>query len=217
MAFYQPLRRAMPPAASDPYASATPPARSSALVRPLLGAGLAFMEGAREASFRVEALQTWLQRHLVEPGMMVMPAMVQESGVGTATLDEAPTQAWAASRAIRLGRIVDAARVRCAAQLGGLVARPVDDRFLSATIFAGRVQRASGQRGPSWQPTPQPTDRLSDIVLSIFTADVLTHREEYDAHLFVCQTCGRVGFSQVPAGSGAPRDRCDEHAGPAFA
>ena len=204
----------MPRLTPDPFDAVTPVGRSHASMRFLLGAGLSFMEGARDESFQVASLRSWMQRCLIGPGLMVMPTMVQEVGVGAASLDEASTSGRVtSSSALRVGRIIAASRARCAAQLGGLVARPPDDRFLSAAIFGGRVQRASGQRGPMWQPTPQPTDRLSDIVLSLFAADILSNREEYDAHLCVCDTCGAVCFTQHDRDL---RDRCDEHTGPEF-
>jgi hypothetical protein len=49
--------------------------------------------------------------------------------------------------------------------------------------------------------------RLSGIVLSLITVDILTHREEYDHHLCVCDACGRVSFQERPVS----RRTCPEH------
>ncbi len=182
-----------------------PPA-SRAGIRPTLAAALAFIDGARADAFHAAELVTWLQASLVGPGLMPMPATVQEPGSGTIALATGPSP-WTAAIETRLGRIVATARVRIGVTLSGLLASPVDDWFLTAAIFAGRVVRTSGERGASWQPAPRVTDRLSDIVLSLFAADALSHREEYEACLCVCAVCSRVVLR-----AGAPlRTRCEAH------
>jgi hypothetical protein len=184
---------------------------SGVMVRPLLAAGLAFVDGARVESFHSRELSAWLKAWLVLPGLMAMPTTVSEPSVGTVALGSAISGAWAAGTDARLVRIVAAARARVTATLAGLVATPVDDRFVAAAIFSGRVQRSSGSnsgraRG-SWLPKPAATDRLSDIVLSVFAADVLSNRDEYDASLCVCDVCGRVALDPTRLSS----TLCEEH------
>ncbi len=140
-----------------------------------------------------------------------MPATVSEPLVGTAALGSAISGAWAAGTDARIVRIVAAARARVAATLGGLLAAPVDDRFLSAAIFSGRVQRStgttSGRARGSWLPRPAVADRLSDIVLAVVAADVLSNRDEYDDCLCVCDLCGLVSLDARQLS----RTRCEEH------
>jgi hypothetical protein len=170
-----------------------------------LVAALAFLDAARENTLHARELVSWLDRYLVRPGLMPMPSTVQESEV--VSLREVPTGAWAAPFEVRLSRIVAGARVRVSVALEGLLADPPDDRFLSAAIFAGRVERGGGAHGPGWRAHPKGTDKLSDIVLSIFAADALTHREEYDQNLCVCGICGRVALVRTRG----PRTRCAQH------
>jgi hypothetical protein len=177
------------------------------IMRSSLAAGMSFMNAARDEGFGYAELVSWFEQFLVEPGLMPMPTSVQEPGVGTIMLEGAPNSAWAASREARAGRIVSTARVRIAVQLAGLVATKVDDRFLAAAIFAGRVQRVSGDHGASWRAQPTADERLSDIVLSVFAADALTHRDDYERELCVCDVCGRVRFAKDTSA----RTRCPQH------
>jgi hypothetical protein len=185
-----------------------PPPGSRIGVRPTLGAALAFLDAARAESMNAADLVHWLQASLVGPGLMPMPGTVQEPGAGTVALAPSPGP-WAAAVETRLGRVVATARVRIGITLSGLLAKPADDRFLAAAIFAGRVARTSGARGSVWQAAPRASDRLSDVVLSLFAADVLSHREEYDACLCVCAVCNRVALR---AGA-LVQTRCGEHGG----
>ncbi|MFT3764187.1 MAG: hypothetical protein QM820_01500 [Minicystis sp.] len=176
-------------------------------MRPALCAGLSFMDAARSESLGLGDLVTWMRGHLVEPGLMPMPGSVHEPGVGAVPISEAPNHAWATSHEQRAARIVATARVRVAVMLGGLVARPLDDRFLAAAIFAGRVTRMNTEDGRAWLPSPKEGDRLSDIVLACFAADALDHRDEYDDRLSVCEVCGRIGFARDTV----LRTRCAQH------
>ncbi len=99
--------------------------------------------------------------------------------------------------------IVRAARLRVSLSVQGLIATPPDDRFLTSAIFAGRVDRAV-----RWTPKLKGTERLSDIVLALLGADVLTHRDEYDAALCVCAICGHIALSR----NAENRTRCAQHA-----
>ena len=193
-------------AATRMFDSPSPPG-SRIILRPALAAGVAFMDGGRDGAFGHEELLSWIEQFLVAPGLMPMPDSVQEPGVGTITLEDAPNSAWAASREVRAGRIASTARVRVAVHLAGLIASPVDDRFLSAAIFGGRVQRVPGDGGASWRAQPIAEERLSDIVLSLFAADALGHREDYARELCVCEVCGRVRFTR----DAVIRSRCAHH------
>jgi hypothetical protein len=180
----------------------TPLPKSRVLVRPALAASLAFLDAAHDDALRARELTAWFTAHLVKPGIMAMPATVQEPGVGVVSLRDLPSGAWAPAFEGRLREIVRAARLRISLALQGLLATPPDDRFLSAAIFAGRVDR-----GAHWRLRLNGTERLSDIVLAVLAADVLAHREEYEATLCVCAICGRISFSR---GAGA-RTRCANH------
>ena len=82
-------------------------------------------------------------------------------------------------------------RWRVIVTLRGLLASPADDRFLQAAIFAGRVRRPQSE----WLAEPRDTDALSDIVLSLFAIDVLSHREFHEQNLCVCDVCGRISYN----------------------
>lgn len=90
--------------------------------------------------------------------------------------------------------MVAVARGRIVAALKGLMATPVDDRFLLQAIFANRARRDNGK----WVARPEPTASLSTIVLSLFSAAILANRDEYDQALCVCDTCGRVSLDRRP-------------------
>jgi hypothetical protein len=180
---------------------------SGVLVRPLLAAALAFMDAVPRNAFHIREAVAWYEAYLVTPGLMSMPATIQEPAAGVVPIGEASSGGWIASLEARLARVSSTARTRVAVVLSALVASPPDDRFLMAAIAAGRVTRASGDRGPSWQPSPKPGDRLSDQVLSLFVADILSNREEYDANLCVCDLCARVSLTP----NAAIRNRCDQH------
>lgn len=163
-------------------------------MRPAVTAGLAFMEAAHRDSVGVAELANWLRVTLVEPGYMPMPSTVHEPAVGSVQLREPEAESWAVALDARAARIVTAARERVSKNLRGLVSQPADDRFLTAAIFAGRVQRAHGEHGSVWRPSLRGKERLSDIVLALFAADILGHREDYETKLGMCEECGRMCF-----------------------
>jgi hypothetical protein len=184
-----------------------PQPTSGVLVRPLLAAGLAFMEAVPRNAFRIADAVVWFESYLVMPGLMPMPATIQEPAAGVVPIGEASSGGWITSLEARQARVATTARTRVAVVLGGMCASPRDDRFLAGCIAAGRVTRTSGDRGPSWRPSPTVADRLSDVVLSLFVADILSHREEYETNLCVCDLCARVSLTP-----GAEiRTRCDQH------
>jgi hypothetical protein len=180
---------------------------SGVMVRPLLAAGLAFVDAVPRGAFRIRDAVAWFDAYLVAPGFMPAPATIQEPAAGIVPVGEASSGGWITSLEARMTRVATTARTRVAVMLGGLCASPRDDRFLMGTIAAGRVTRVSDDRGPSWRPSPQGSDRLSDVVLSLFVADILANREEYDANLCVCDLCARVSLTP-----GAEiRNRCAQH------
>ena len=100
-----------------------------------------------------------------------------------------------------------AARARILSALRGLRALPPDDRFLSAAIFSGRVRRQSAAARSEWAARPELTAPLSAMVLSLFAVDILTHREQYDRELCLCEVCGRLWFDP----EAEMRTRCADH------
>jgi hypothetical protein len=163
-----------------------------------------FMNAAPAGDVGVAELTAWLRTNLVEPGFMPSPVAVREPDVGTVSLVEPPAEAWAASIDARAGRIAAVAQERVSAALLGLVAHPVDDRFLSAAIFSGRVRRASADGVVIWRPSLLGTERLSDIVLALLAADALTHRDDYESQLRSCESCGQVCM----CAAGTPPEDC---------
>jgi hypothetical protein len=176
-----------------------PPPSSSQPTDPLASA-LAFLEGIASRRLCRDDLRSWLDRHLVQPGiLMVRPIRLQEPLFGalpsdvncSAYLPDAPPVDETTAMLVR-------ARARVVGKLRGLLQTPADDRFLSAAIFAGRVRRILVDNSMAWVPRPRPHDILSDIITSLFVADILGRREFYAQNLCICDTCGRVRFNPDP-------------------
>jgi hypothetical protein len=139
---------------------------------------------------------------------MPRPTQLTEPMAGTLLLDQiaAPGAPPSATKAM-LDRILGRARSRVVFTLRGLIAAPPDDRFLEVAKSGGRVQPLGLGTKVSWIARPQREDSLSDVVLSLFAADILSNRSLYDQNLCVCDTCGRVSFrAKMMARTG-----CREH------
>jgi hypothetical protein len=180
---------------------------SRVVVRPAFSAGLAFMRITAREEVSLGDMQLWISDRMVDPGLMPMPSSLYEPGVGTVALHEGAAEAWAEARRARLSRIAATARARVSAALFGLIHVPPDDRFLAAAIYGGRVARVSVDRDSGWRPCLVGNERLSDIVLALFAADVLQHRDDYDQQLCVCEICGHLSFDR----EAETRTRCVEH------
>ena len=177
---------------------------------PLLG-GLAFLDGSG-AGWGCWELAGWLEDHLVGPGRLPrLPSQVHEAELGSIAIDPR----WSEVRRSgglgieHLPRLLEAARTRILETLGRFLPPTGDDGFLHAAIFGRRVVRAPTSAGSTWVPTVRESDGLSDIVLALFAADVLAHREFHDANLCVCRTCGTVTFE--PPAREDHRATCAEH------
>jgi hypothetical protein len=172
----------------------------------LLG-GITFLEGV-QIGWGAWELIGWMDDYLVAPERMQRAALVHEPAVGSVALD--PRHPDAQSTTLpphELPRILSAARGRVVETLRNFIASPPDDRFLNAAIFANRVTRAARDGVVVWASRPRMSDRLSEIVLSLFAADVLQHREFHEASLCVCAVCGRVSFAPALLS----RTGCREH------
>ncbi len=187
-------------------ASVAPPALAVLVSRNrhALVAGLTFLERAAQRTLDVAALDAWFQRHLVGTGWMAWPGQVSERVVGGMALDPGSATPELAARC---EAIVQEARALVVITLRGFIAVESDDRFLSAAIFRDRVQPDARGMMAGWVPRPRVEDPLSEIVLSLFAADILGNRETYDRALGVCRICGRVAFDPT----GLERPRCSAH------
>lgn len=188
-------------------ASIPPPAMAllAARSRHALVAALTFLEKAAQHTLDVSALDAWFQRYLVGTGWMPWPGQVSERTVGSLAL--APGSRATPEVAAQCESIVQEARASVVITLRSFIGPECDDRFLSAAIFRDRVQRDSRGMMAAWVPRPSVEDPLSEIVLSLFAADILGNRESYERSLGVCRTCGRVGFDPT----GLERPRCPAH------
>lgn len=154
--------------------------------REALRAGLAFLEGA--SRWARKDLIEWFCTYGDALGRQGPPLVVLDSIVGTASLEaDGPDS----SRPGKLSRLMALARWQVVLTLSGLLSTPADDRFLHAAIFSQRVERAAG----AWCARAGDGDALSDIVLSLFVVDILTHREFHEQNLCICAVCGRVSFN----------------------
>ncbi len=181
------------------------PAQVGPEPRSAIVAGLAFLEASAAPTWGVCGLRDWFAQHLVEPGYMRSPLQVHEPSAGSVTLYASDAESLTSQA--NLPRVLGTARIRIISALRGLNASPTDDRFLAAAIFAGRVRRRRVHSESRWVAQPEPTAPLSGIVLSLFAVDVLSHREEYDNHLSVCDICNRITFQE----SALRRKSCPDH------
>jgi hypothetical protein len=173
----------------------------------LIGA-LAFVEGVGIGAMGAREIKTWIEEYLVRAGRMQKPTQLTEPMAGTLPLDTlaTPTAPPSATKAM-LDRILGRARSRVVVTLRGLITDPVDDTFLETAKTTNRVQPLGVGGKISWIARPQREDSLSDIVVSLFAADILSNRALYDQNLCVCDTCGRVSFrAKMMARTG-----CREH------
>jgi len=204
-----------------------PPIRFGA-DRGALIAGLSFVRAmlpqagsdAPSGGWGREELTDWLDVHLIQPGRMRRVASVQEAIIGTislssdlampsrmseSSLDMAPPE--------ELPRLLQVARSRVVVTLRAFASLHTDDRFLSAAIYNERVRRARVGDRTTWVAQPAEDDMLSDVVLSLFAADILMHRVFHERALCVCDTCGRVSFDPDVT----TRKGCFEHMPPSGA
>jgi hypothetical protein len=179
------------------------PALAGGESRQMLLTGLTFIEAATSGWTRRDLL-LWLSSSAPLFGWPGTPASVTEGAVGTIALH--PGVRVMADRVARLEdlpKLLAMARWKCVVTLRALISN--DDRFLKGAIFKGRVRRDA--KSPSWLARPCESDLLSDVVLSLFAADILTYREFHDANLCVCEVCGRISFNP----GGTSRRGCAEH------
>jgi hypothetical protein len=166
-------------------------------------AGLTFVEGAVAGWGRADVVD-WFRTHADALGRKAPPRLVIDPTVGAVPLQ--PGVRLAGDRVGRLDdlpKVLAMARWRVIVTIRGLLAQPCDDRFLHAAIFARRVERVRG----AWQAGPGDADLLSDVVLSLFVADVLGHRGFYEQNLCVCDVCGRISWNP----GATTRAGCGDH------
>lgn len=192
-------------ATSPTAVTAAFPVQKVARPRRALAAGLEFLEASGAPGWSVRGVRDWLLEHLVKPGHMRPPFVLIEPGAGSVTLHEGDAKSLTSPA--NLPRLLAGARIRIISALRGLNASPTDDRFLSAAIFAGRVQRLRTLSESHWVPQLEPTAPLSGIVLSLFAVDVLSHRDEYEKRLSVCDVCDRITFQD----GALRRTSCPDH------
>lgn len=159
------------------------PAVASGVDRAGLLGGLGFLEAVAQSSCE-QNLALWfgtVAEHLGWPGL---PASVGEPGVGAVLLSSSLAPAG-------VPQLVSTARETVVKSLRGFLNG--DDRFLQAALFSGRVRRDAAVS--TWVARPREADALSDVVLSLFAADILAYREFHDRALCICEVCGRASFN----------------------
>lgn len=178
----------------------------------LVGA-LAFLKGA-SGNFGRFDLRGWIDEHLVTPGLMPQHATVTERGAGTLPV-VAPSAGFDREAHGPLWDLLAIARARVLDALRGFRGTPANDRFLAGAIFGRRVGRVRFGKQSVWAARLPVGETLSNIVLSLFVVDILSHRERYETSLCFCEVCGNVFFD---ATSSMPL-RCAEDylARPSFA
>jgi hypothetical protein len=177
-----------------------------------LTAGVVFLEEG--SGWGPTELRRWFTEHLVGPGHMTEPAAVHEAPIGAISLWSRGAPLPGASPITRRPSGAEASpplllartRSQVLSGLRGFLAVPINDGFVSAAIFAGRVQRVRGR----WHPRPDAAAPLSALVLSLFAVDALTHRDAWDQRLSICDACGRLSFTDAAE----KRRVCPAHAPP---
>ena len=170
---------------------------------PLLAA-ITFLEGTA-AGWRGPEIVDWITEQLVLPGRMLPPARIRQPPLNAFSLESA---AHGSAGFGDLEKLVAVARARVIKVLRTFISPPPDDGFLKSAIFAGRVERRRVEGKAVWVALPHESDALSDIVLSLFAADILAHREFYEAKLCVCGVCGRISFEpDLTTRAGCPYHR----------
>lgn len=170
----------------------------------LVGA-LSFVENIGIGAMGAREIRKWIDEYLVRTGRMERPTHLTEPMAGTLLLDALTGPSASTSRAM-LDRILGRARARVVKTLQGLLHNPPDETFIQAAIQSRRVESAD-PKGNLWIARPQRDDALSDIVLGLFVADILSNRTLYEQNLCVCSTCGRLSFRARTM----PRTACREH------
>jgi hypothetical protein len=152
-------------------------------------AGLTFIEGA--SGWSASDVCDWFTTYALELRRESPPASVMDAVVGTAPLSLSGPPTSRPTRPDQLSRLLAMTRWQVILTLRGLLVTPADDRFLHAAIFSNRVRRDGG----AWRLEAGDGHALSDVVLSLFAVDVLTHREFHEQNLCVCDVCGRVSYN----------------------
>jgi hypothetical protein len=174
-----------------------------------LVAALAFVEGIGVGSMGPREIRKWIDAYLVRAGRMERPTRLTEPMAGTLLLDALTGPNATASRS-QLDRILGRARSRVVRTLQGLLQTPPDESFIEAAKTARRVEPVDPNGTGMWIARSRRDDALSDIVLGLFVADILSNRTLYEQNLCVCKTCGRLSFRARTM----PRTACREHNDP---
>jgi hypothetical protein len=179
------------------------PALAGGSDRAALLAGLTFVEGAN-SGWRARDLLLWLGSNAELLGWPGPPATVTDPSVGTLALHPGVrVTAPHIARAQDLSKLLAMARWKVVLTLRGLLSG--DDRFLKGAIFGGRVRRDAS--ASAWLARPAEADVLSDIILSLFAADILAYRSFHEDNLCVCDVCGRISYNSKVTG----RAGCSDH------
>jgi hypothetical protein len=171
----------------------------------LVGA-LAFVERIGVGSMGAREIRKWIETYLVITGVMERPTHLTEPMGGTLLLD-ALTGPDASTARSQLDRILGRARARVVRTLQSLLQTPPDESFLETAKTKGRVLPVDPDGTGLWIAKPHRDDALSDIVLSLFVADILSNRMLYEQNLCICSTCGRFSFRARTMA----RTACREH------
>ncbi|AUX27611.1 hypothetical protein SOCEGT47_082070 [Sorangium cellulosum] len=176
--------------------------RARMLSSPSLAGALQFMQ-VTTRPWEPHELTAWLHEHVVAPGWMKAPRAVREPGADVVAL------CGIEDRRREVAALAERARRRVALALLDFVAPNPEGGFLRAALYSARVRWSVAVDRAGWLPAPRESDFLSDVVLSLFAAEILSGAELYRSHMTVCAACGRVAFAQEarPRGAGCPR--CD--------
>ena len=169
--------------------------------RAAIAGGVAFLEAGEREWSNVD-LVAWLDEHLVRPGYMLRPHTIRER-------ETPPVDLQADSVCADVSALVQRSTQRVLRALRGIVPPSSDDRFVNGAIYSGRVRRSTVEGAASWVASPRVDDFLSEMVLSLFAADVLADGDYYASHMCLCFACGRLTFQRHPS----RRTACEAHRG----
>jgi hypothetical protein len=187
--------------------SVTPPPISQPLTPFLIGAS--FLEGVVTKRLVRDNFNGWIEQNLIATGYLLGVLRIHEPIFGALPTDKGCSPFLPETPpADEIAALLVRARARVIGHLQGLLRVPAEDRFISTAIYSRRVRRSSvgGIGGSmSWIPHPRHDDNVSDIIMSLFVADILGRREFYEQNLCICQRCGRIRFD---SGVDVDRQRC---------
>jgi hypothetical protein len=155
--------------------------------------GLKFVEGAATGRLGRATLYFWIEEFAAPIGA-TGPVAVREAMNGAVPLYPRPQGVSALVLDARVDGVIREANTQVIAALSALAGPEKSDDFVRDAVARGRVKQISFGKQPLWAALPCLEDRLSEVVLTLFAADVLSFRDQYRDDFRICDVCQRPSF-----------------------